>query len=71
MSSGPQERLQFERQGEPEQKTESGRPVYSVAELNRRVRDLLIDSIGTVWVEGELSGIKYYRSGVLRSRSKT
>jgi exodeoxyribonuclease VII large subunit len=63
MPTGPQESLEFEPQGEPEQRTESGRPVYSVEELNRRVRDLLIDSIGTVWVEGELSGIKYYRSG--------
>jgi len=37
--------------------------VLTVEELNRRVRDLLQDGIGTVWVEGELSGIRYYGSG--------
>ena len=37
--------------------------VLSIEQLNRIVRDLLEDEIGTVWVEGELSGIKYYRSG--------
>lgn len=44
---------------------ESGRetPVYTVEELNLLVRDLLQEEIGTVWVEGELSGIKHYRSG--------
>ena len=44
----------------------SGAPetvVWSVSELNRRVRDLLQDTFGAVRVEGELSGIKYYRSG--------
>lgn len=37
--------------------------VLSVEELNRLVRNLLQDEIGTVWVEGELSGIRYYRTG--------
>jgi len=37
--------------------------VLTVEELNRRVKNLLRDGIGTVWVEGELSGIKFYRSG--------
>lgn len=37
--------------------------ILSVEQLNRIVRDLLADKIGTVWVEGELSGVKYYRSG--------
>ena len=37
--------------------------VLTVEELNRLVRNLLQDEIGTVWVEGELSGIRYYRTG--------
>jgi len=41
---------------------ESGQ-ILTVEQLNRIVRDLLSNEIGTVWVEGELSGIKYYRSG--------
>jgi len=37
--------------------------VLTVEELNRLVRNLLQDEIGTIWVEGELSGIRYYRTG--------
>jgi len=37
--------------------------ILTVEELNRTVRNLLQDEVGTVWVEGELSGIKYYRTG--------
>lgn len=35
----------------------------TVTELNERVRALLQQGMGTVWVEGELSGIRYYGSG--------
>lgn len=37
--------------------------VWSVSELNRRVRDLFLEAFGPVRVEGELSGVRYYRSG--------
>jgi len=43
--------------------SETGPEVLSVGELNRRVNGLLQDTVGTVWVEGELSGTRYYRSG--------
>jgi exodeoxyribonuclease VII large subunit len=37
--------------------------VFSVSELNRRVRDLLEGSVGSVWVEGEISNYRRQSSG--------
>jgi len=37
--------------------------VYSVSDLTQRIRSTLEDEIGTVCVEGELSGFKVYPSG--------
>jgi exodeoxyribonuclease VII large subunit len=37
--------------------------VFSVSELTRRVRDLLEGSVGSVWVEGELSNYRRQSSG--------
>jgi len=56
--SGSQQRSLFE---QPD--ADSASQILTVEQLNRWVRDLLNEEIGTVWVEGELSGIKYYRSG--------
>ncbi len=58
MRSGSQQRSLFE---QPD--ADSASQILTVEQLNRWVRDLLDEEIGTVWVEGELSGIKYYRSG--------
>jgi len=44
-------------------RTSSGPEILSVEELNRRVDALLRGALGRVWVEGELSGIRRYRSG--------
>lgn len=38
-------------------------PVVSVAELNRRVRNLLENQFETIWVAGELSNVKHAASG--------
>ncbi|HBC57838.1 MAG TPA: exodeoxyribonuclease VII large subunit, partial [Gammaproteobacteria bacterium] len=45
--------------------TENAPEVYAVAELNRRVRDLLGDEFGLIWVAGELSNIARPQSGHL------
>ena len=37
--------------------------VFSVSDLTRRVRDLLEDRIGTVWVEGEVTNLRKQSSG--------
>ncbi|AKJ64514.1 exodeoxyribonuclease VII large subunit [Kiritimatiella glycovorans] len=37
--------------------------VYGVSELTRRIRTLLEDDLGTVWVEGEISGLRRPASG--------
>ena len=39
------------------------RPVYRVGELNARIRALLDDSFGDVWVSGEVTGAKLAPSG--------
>ena len=39
------------------------RSVYSVSEVNALVRSLLEDSFADIWIEGEVSGFKSYRSG--------
>ena len=41
----------FEHKSEPPAETKK---VYSVAELNRRARNLLENQLGDVWVEGEV-----------------
>ena len=37
--------------------------IYTVSELNREVRGLLETRYGGVWVEGEISNLKYHSSG--------
>ncbi|MFO7768905.1 MAG: exodeoxyribonuclease VII large subunit [bacterium] len=65
--SGGEERPEEVREagrGEPGPVSEAGPgSPLSVSELNERVRALLQGGMGTVWVEGELSGIRYYGSG--------
>ena len=67
MPVGPQGRFRPETGGRSApgegSSEEPGARIWTVQELNRRVRDLLLESFGTLWVEGELSGVKYYRSG--------
>ena len=46
----------FEHKSEPPAETKK---VYSVAELNRRARNLLENQLGDVWVEGEVSGLRH------------
>ncbi|MGB1788359.1 MAG: exodeoxyribonuclease VII large subunit [Limisphaerales bacterium] len=50
----------FEHKSEPPAETKK---VYSVAELNRRARNLLENQLGDVWVEGEVSGLRHHSSG--------
>ena len=50
----------FEHKSEPAAETKK---VYSVAELNRRARNLLENQLGDVWVEGEVSGLRHHSSG--------
>ena len=38
-------------------------PVYTVAEINQRVRTLLLDNFSEVIVRGEISGLRRYSSG--------
>jgi len=42
---------------------EEARKVYGVAELNRKVKGLLEGQLGTVWVEGEVTGLRRQSSG--------
>lgn len=39
------------------------RKVYSVAELTRRIKNLLESDVGTVWVQGEVSNLRVPSSG--------
>ena len=43
--------------------TPNSQPVLTVAELTRRITDLLEVSIGSVWVEGEISNLRVQSSG--------
>ena len=47
--------------GVPEQG--KARKVYGVAELNRKVKGLLENQLGTVWVEGQITGLRRQSSG--------
>jgi len=47
--------------GLPEQG--EARKVYGVAELNRKAKGLLENQLGTVWVEGEITGLRRQSSG--------
>ena len=38
---------------------EAARNIYTVSALNREVRRLIEDHLGTVWVQGEISNILY------------
>lgn len=42
-----------------------GPPVFGVAEITQRIKDLLEGSLDDVWVEGELSNVKMHNSGHL------
>lgn len=57
--------MQFELDlhGKPEPPPASEPKVFSVAELTRRVRDLIERGIGEVWVEGEISNLRKQASG--------
>jgi exodeoxyribonuclease VII large subunit len=43
----------------------TGRRVFSVTELTVRVRDLLEEQFAEIWVEGELSGCRFWNTGHL------
>ena len=47
--------------GSPEQR--EVRKVYGVAELNRKAKGLLENQLGTVWVEGQITGLRRQSSG--------
>ena len=47
--------------GLPEQG--NGRKVYGVAELNRKVKGLLENQLGAIWVMGEITGLRRQASG--------
>lgn len=47
--------------GSPEQG--EVRKVYGVAELNRKAKGLLENQLGTVWVEGQITGLRRQSSG--------
>jgi exodeoxyribonuclease VII large subunit len=47
--------------GLPEQG--NGRKVYGVAELNRKVKGLLENQLGAIWVMGEITGLRGQSSG--------
>ena len=47
--------------GLPEQG--EARKVYGVAELNRKAKGLLENQLGTVWVEGQITGLRRQSSG--------
>jgi len=53
--------LDFDLHGKPEPAPEPR--VFSVAELTRRVRDLIERGVGEVWVEGEISNLRRQASG--------
>jgi exodeoxyribonuclease VII large subunit len=42
---------------------EPRRHIWKIRELNQRIRDLLDESFGDVWVEGEISGVRLAASG--------
>ncbi len=44
-------------------KHEPDRKFFSVAEVTRRARGLIEAGLGKLWVKGEISGLKSYRSG--------
>ncbi|SVA92155.1 uncharacterized protein METZ01_LOCUS145009, partial [marine metagenome] len=41
----------------------NGRKVYGVAELNRKVKGLLENQLGAIWVMGEITGLRRQASG--------
>ncbi|MYI02350.1 MAG: exodeoxyribonuclease VII large subunit, partial [Gammaproteobacteria bacterium] len=49
----------FEREAD----VEAGRAVYSVSEVNRLARELIEGGFPSAVVEGEITGLKQYRSG--------
>jgi exodeoxyribonuclease VII large subunit len=54
---------------EPEEEAAAPRPpvrqIFSVTDLTIRIRDVLEDRIGEIWVEGELSNCKVWNNGHL------
>lgn len=42
---------------------ESKRQVFSVSEITRQIKKLLEERIGSVWISGEISGLKFQSSG--------
>ncbi len=46
-----------------EENTGDGKKIYSVTEINNNIKNILEESLGTVWLSGEISGFKHYSSG--------
>ena len=56
-----EQQSQWDFGGLPEQG--EARKVYGVAELNRKAKGLLENQLGTVWVEGQVTGLRRQSSG--------
>ena len=37
--------------------------IFSVSEINRMVRDVLLNNFTTIWIKGEISGFRQFTSG--------
>ena len=37
--------------------------IFSVSEINRLVRDVLMNNFTTIWIKGEISGFRQFSSG--------
>lgn len=61
MAQGYQMQLDFDLHGKPASAAEP--KVHTVAEITRRVRDLIERGVGEVWVEGEISNLRRQASG--------
>jgi exodeoxyribonuclease VII large subunit len=58
--------LPFEEPGEPAPAPEPAAParrVFTVSQLNARIRQLLEETFVEVWVEGELSNCRVWNTG--------
>lgn len=47
----------------PQSTNHSSAPILSVSDLTHNIRQLLEETVGEVWVEGEISNLKAYHSG--------
>ena len=57
------ELFNFTPASQPKRKTDTDERVASVSQITRRIKNLLEDGIGAVWVEGEVSNHRKQTSG--------